>query len=58
MIEVDYSEHSLCDSCCVDYKKDKLDLYDIWIDGECMVTLCDDCIDKMVKEIKILKGEY
>lgn len=54
---IDYSEHDLCDNCCIDYKKDKLDLYDIWIEGERMITLCDNCIDKMMKKIKILKGE-
>ena len=53
MIEVDYSEKMLCDSCYVDYKRT---LYDIWIDGECIVTLCDNCIDKLMEQIEILKG--
>lgn len=57
MIEVDYSEHSLCDNCCVDYKKNKLDLYDIWINGECVVTLCDDCINKINEMIAYINKE-
>lgn len=57
MIEIDYSEHSLCDNCCVDYKKEKLYLYDIWIDGECVITLCTNCLDDTFKQIKELEDK-
>ena len=56
-MDIDYSEHALCDNCCVDYKKNDLNLYDIWIDGECIVTLCDVCINKMMGRVETLRGE-
>lgn len=56
-MDIDYSERALCDNCYVDYRKNDFNLYDIWIDGECMITLCDGCINKVMEKVGTLRGE-
>lgn len=55
MIEVDYSEFSRCDSCNSSFTN--ITIYDIWIDGDCRLSLCEECILDMMEQVKELKKE-